>query len=106
MKKTIVFSLICIVAMGCLLSACGKSGAAKEDAKKYVGAVLDLMCKGKYDSSVDLADLKEEEVSGFREEMINEMLASIVDETGMDEDAQNKAKDYIIKAFSKLFKKS
>ena len=74
MKKVIVFLLICFVAMGCLLSGCGKSGAAKEDAQKYVGAVLDLMCKGEYDSSVDLSNLKEEEVSGFRDEMIDEML--------------------------------
>ena len=101
MKKVIVFLLICFVAMGCLLSGCGKSGAAKEDAQKYVGAVLDLMCKGEYDSSVDLSNLKEEEVSGFRDEMIDEMLESIVDDTGMDEDAQSRAKDYIGNAFSK-----
>lgn len=100
-RKIAIFEILCIFAIVCLLPACGKKEPGADDAKKYVGAVLDLMCKGEYDSTVDLSGLKDEEVSGFRDEMIDEMLFSFADDTGMDEEMQGRFREYLNNAFSK-----
>lgn len=100
-KSKVVRILIYSLALSCLLLGCGKKEIGVEDSKKYVGAVLDLMCKGEYDPSVDLTGLKDGKISEFRNEMIDEMMSSFADETGMEEDVQSRFRDFISKAFSK-----
>ena len=90
-----------IVIILVFLCSCGKQGPSQEDAENYVKAVLDIMCTGQYDTSVNISDLEEGKEMEFRDEMIDEMLASFEEETGMDEDVQKEFREYLISAFSK-----
>lgn len=60
-----------------MLAGCGPKKPAPEDAQAYVKAVLDLMCTGDYDHSVNLADIEEGKESEVRDNLIGEMMTQI-----------------------------
>ena len=69
----IVLMMLMTVAM---LTGCGPKKPAPEEAQAYVKAVLDLMCTGDYDHSVDLADIEEGKESEVRDNLIDQMMRS------------------------------
>ena len=92
--------LTAVMLMAAVLSGCGSSAPSESDAKKYVQAVLDLMCTGDYDKSVKFADVEEGKELEMRDEMIDEMLDSITAEVGLDDETKDKFRDFIIRAFA------
>ena len=58
-RRAAVLALLAVL-MTVLLAGCAESasGPTKDDAGAYVKAVLDLMCLGEYDQSVNLADVE------------------------------------------------
>ena len=91
--------LAVIVCMCTALTGCGSSAPKEDDAKKYVQAVLDLMCTGEYDKSVKFADVEEGKETEMRDELIDEMLSSVADDASMDEATKGKFRDFIMRAF-------
>ena len=59
-----------------VLTGCSSTPTEK-DAKAYVQAVLDMMCKGEYDHSVNIVDIEEGEEGNFREEAVDEAIDSM-----------------------------
>ena len=72
-----------------------------EDAKAYVKAVLDIMCPGDYDHSVDLADIPEGEEAQLRDSTIQSAVAAIASDAGLSEEVQADFTDVMRDAFSK-----
>ena len=84
-----------------ILSACGPKKPAPEDARAYVKAVLDLMCTGDYDRSVDLADIEEGKETEVRDNLIDEMMAGISSKSNLNEEVTNDFKEFMISALEK-----
>lgn len=84
-----------------MLAGCGPKKPAPEDAQAYVKAVLDLMCTGDYDHSVDLADIEEGKESEVRDNLINEMMTQIGSESNLNEEVTAAFKDFMMNAMEK-----
>ena len=84
-----------------MLAGCGPKKPAPEDAQAYVKAVLDLMCTGDYDHSVDLADIEEGKESEVRDNLIGEMMTQIGSESNLSEEVTASFKDFMMNAMEK-----
>ncbi len=84
-----------------MLTGCGPKKPAPEDAQAYVKAVLDLMCTGDYDHSVNLADIEEGKESEVRDNLINEMMTQIGSESNLSEEVTASFKDFMMNALEK-----
>jgi hypothetical protein len=93
----IALSLILVIGM---LSGCS-SKPKPEDAQAYVQAVLDVICTGDYDHSVNIADIEEGKEGELRESVIDAMLASFGAEQGVNDEVKARFKESLIDAFSK-----
>ena len=93
-----LLTLLLSVAM---LSGCGSKGPTAEDAQAYVKAVLDLMCLGDYDHSVDLADVEEGSETAVRDDVITEMVEQVSANANLDDDIKAEFTQLMIDAFGK-----
>lgn len=98
--RTAAALLAAAVLMTALLTGCGQSGPTEKDAEKYVKAVLDLMCTGDYDHSVSFSDIEEGSEQKSRDEMIDSIVASVSEDSGLSEDQSTQFRDFISRAFS------
>lgn len=90
--------LLCLVFV---LSACGgKKGPTAKDAEDYVKAVLDLMCTGDYDHSVNLADA--DEIGATIEASVDEALEAILADMSLNDDIVADFRQVLISMFSKV----
>ena len=89
--------MLAAVMMIVMLSSCGPKKPAPEDAQAYVKAVLDLICTGDYDHSVELADVEE----GKESEIRDEMMAGVSSQTNRSEDVAKSFTDFMISALEK-----
>lgn len=79
-----------------------KAGApTAEDARAYVKAILDIMCTGDYDHSVNLSDIPEGEESALRDSTIASAVAVIASDSGLNEEVQGQFAEVMGEAFSK-----
>lgn len=95
-----LIALIMVMAVA-MLTGCGPKKPAPEDAQAYVKAVLDLICTGDYDHSVELADVEEGKESEIRDNLINEMMAGVSSQANLNEDVANAFSDFMISALAK-----
>ena len=97
------FSLIVLMLVLTLsmLTGCGPKKPAPEDAQAYVDAVLDLMCTGDYDHTVDLADIEEGKETETRDTLIDEMMAEVGDESNLSDEVTDAFRDFMISAMGK-----
>jgi hypothetical protein len=72
-----------------------------EDAKAYVKAVLDILCTGDYDHSVDLSDIPEGEEAQLRDSTIESAVEAIASDAGLSEEVKADFTDVMRVAFSK-----
>lgn len=72
-----------------------------EDAKAYVKAILDIMCTGDYDHSVNLSDIPEGEEANLRDSTIESAVAAIASDSGLSEDVQADFAEVMREAFAK-----
>lgn len=98
-KKLSLIALSLILVIG-MLSGCS-SKPKPEDAQAYVQAVLDVICTGDYDHSVNIADIEEGKEGELRDSVIDAMLASFGSEQGINDEVKARFKDSLIDAFSK-----
>ena len=93
-----VILALCIVSA---LSACaGKPNKPDaEDAEKYVGAVLDLMCTGDYDHSVNLADA--DELKSTMEHAADVAMDDLVSQMNLSDDVVADFREVLLSMFSK-----
>ena len=89
-----------LVMMVSMLAGCS-SKPEPEDAQAYVKAVLDVICLGDYDHSVNLADIEEGTESEYREQMIDEQLKTLGAQNGLSEEVQAGFKECLLNAFAK-----
>lgn len=104
MKKRFRFLaavLAAVMLTAAALSGCGASGPTEDDAKNYVQALLDLMCTGSYDGTVQFADIEEGKEQEMRDQMIDEIVASISEQAGMTGEIQERFRSFVDRAFSK-----
>ena len=99
-SRSLALLLAVMVLAVSMLTSCSSAPTA-EDAKKYVQAVLDLMCTGDYDHSVKLADIEEGKETEMRDQMIEEALDSLDGDVTLSDDVKAEFKDVLIEAFSK-----
>ena len=97
-SKSIIVMIAAVVLAVSVLTGCSSTPTEK-DAKAYVQAVLDMMCKGEYDHSVNIVDIEEGEEGKFREDAVDEAIDSL----GIDFDDENRArfKEIMLNAFAK-----
>ena len=93
--------VLMLVMAAAVLTGCGPKKPAPEDAQAYVKAVLDLMCTGDYDHSVDLADIEEGKESELRDNLINEMMTEIGSESNLSDEVTASFRDFMINALGK-----
>ena len=93
--------LLMVVLVIAMLTGCGPKKPAPEDAQAYVKAVLDLMCTGDYDHSVDLADIEEGKESEVRDNLIGEMMTEIGSESNLNEEVTAAFRDFMMNALEK-----
>lgn len=98
-RHAVAVAMMLILAMS-LFTGC-KSEPQPEEAKAYVQAVLDLMCTGDYDHSVNLADVEEGKETEVRDGLVDSMMAQISDESNLNEEVSAAFKDFMINALSK-----
>ena len=84
-----------------MLSGCGPKKPAPEDAQAYVKAVLDLMCTGDYDHSVNLVDVEDGKEKEVRDNLVDEMMEKISSKSNLNEDVAKAFKDFMISAIEK-----
>ena len=84
-----------------LLSGCGPKKPAPEEAQAYVKAVIDLMCTGDYDHSVELADIEEGKESETRDALIDELIGNLGDDSNLDPEIVESFKDFVLNALLK-----
>ena len=96
--KTAAALLAAAVLMTSLLTGCGASGPTEKDAKKYVKAVLDLMCTGDYDHSVTFSDVEEGDEQASRNAMIDSIVSSVAEENDLTQEQSEKFREYITQA--------
>ncbi len=104
MKKAIrriSLTVFIMVMAAAVLSGCGPKKPAPEDAQAYVKAILDLMCTGDYDHSVDIADIEEGKESEIRDAFIDEMVGKVSEESDLSEDSAKAFRDLMINALEK-----
>lgn len=94
----IALMMVLIVAM---LAGCGPKKPAPEDAQAYVKAVMDLMCTGDYDHTVELADIEEGKESETRDALINQMMEDFGAQSNLDEEVTDAFKEFMINALAK-----
>lgn len=105
MKKGIgrlsLLVLMAVMAVS-LLTGCGPKEPEPEEAQAYVKAVLDLMCTGDYDHTVDLADIEEGKESEVRDKLIEEMMAEVGDESNLSDEVTDAFRDFMMNALEKV----
>ena len=105
MKKGIgrlsLLVLMAVMAVS-LLTGCGPKKPEPEEAQAYVKAVLDLMCTGDYDHTVDLADIEEGKESEVRDKLIEEMMAEVGDESNLSDEVTDAFRDFMMNALEKV----
>lgn len=99
-KRLSLLLLIMLLAVS-LLSGCGPKKPAPEEAQAYVKAVLDLMCTGDYDHSVNLADVEEGKETEVRDNLINEMMKGISSQSALNEEVTSDFMVFMISALEK-----
>ena len=93
--------LLIMVMSIAMFTGCGPKKPAPEEAQAYVKAVLDLMCTGDYDHSVDLADIEEGKESEVRDNLIGEMMTEIGSESNLNEEVTAAFRDFMMNALEK-----
>ena len=83
-KLAIVVMLAAALVMA--LAGCGPKKPTADDAKNYVQAVLDVMCTGDYDHSVELADVEEGKETELRDEAIDEIIDELAQESSLSDE--------------------
>ncbi len=99
-KRLILIMLALVMAIG-MLAGCGQKGPTADDAKGYVKAVLDLMCTGDYDHSVDLTDVAEGTENDIRESIIDEMMTELSAQSNLSEEVANGFRQFMSEALTK-----
>lgn len=84
-----------------MLAGCGPKKPEPEDAQAYVKAVLDLMCTGDYDHSVNLADIEEGKESETRDNLVNELISDLGAQQNLNEEVTESFKAFMITAFER-----
>ncbi len=84
-----------------MLAGCGPKKPEPEEAQAYVKAVLDLMCTGDYDHSVNLADIEEGKESETRDALIDEMMKDIAKESQLSKEVTKAYRDFMMSALEK-----
>ena len=99
-RNRIVALLIAVVMVMMLAAGCGPKKPTADDAKAYVQAVMDLVCTGDYDHSVNLVDIEEGGESEIREAIIQE-IRNQVSASGLSEETGAAFEAFILKCFTK-----
>lgn len=98
-KLAVVMMLTAALVMA--LAGCGPKKPTADDAKNYVQAVLDVMCTGDYDHSVEIADIEEGKETELRDKAIDEIIDELAQESALNDEVKAGLKDYMVTAFSK-----
>lgn len=99
--KRAAISLFALVMTAAMLSGCGPKKPGPEDAQAYVKAVLDLMCTGDYDHSVNLADIEEGKEAETRDALINEMMGTLASQSNLSDEVTASFTDFMVSALAK-----
>lgn len=91
-------ALILTLCMVFALTACSSKPKA-EDAEKYVKAVLDIICTGDYDHSVNLVDA--DEMSSTLDEAIDSAVESLSAEVTMTDEVKANFREVMMDLFAK-----
>ena len=94
----IVIMMVLAVAM---LSSCGPKKPEPGEAQAYVKAVIDLMCTGDYDHSVELADIEEGKESETRDALIDQMVKEFSSEAKLSDEVTDSFKAFMVQALEK-----
>ena len=84
-----------------MLSSCGPKKPEPGEAQAYVKAVLDLMCTGDYDHTVDLADIEEGKESETRDALVDQMISEIGDKENLSDEVVSSFRDLMMAALEK-----
>lgn len=98
-KRVFASVLILVLALS-MMTGC-KAKPQPEEAQAYVQAVLDLMCTGDYDHSVELADVEEGKEAAVRDGLIDDMMSQISAESNLNEEVSASFKEFMIAALAK-----
>ena len=99
--KHIALIALMMVLTAAMLSGCGPKKPAPEEAQAYVKAVLDLMCTGDYDHTVDLADIEEGKESETRDALVDQMISEIGDKENLSDEVVSSFRDLMMAALEK-----
>ena len=100
LRRLSVIALLMVTAVS-MLTGCGPKKPAPEDAQAYVKAVLDLMCTGDYDHSVNLVDIEEGKETDVRDNLIDEMMTEVSSQSNLNEEVTGDFKEFMISALEK-----
>lgn len=98
-KKLSLIALSLMLVTG-MLAGCGTPKPTPEDAQAYVKAVLDVICLGEYDHSVNITDIEAGTEGSLRDSVVDEMIDALGAD-GISDNVKSKFKDCLIDAFSK-----
>jgi hypothetical protein len=84
-----------------MLSSCGPKKPEPGEAQAYVKAVIDLMCTGDYDHSVELADIEEGKESETRDALIDQMVKEFSSEAKLSDEVTDSFKAFMVQALEK-----
>lgn len=100
-SRLVAAVLTAVMLTAALLSGCGSSAPTEDDARKYVQALLDLMCKGEYDTSVKFSDVEEGKEQELRDGIIEDALTALAGQQGINDDIKDRFRTFFSQALSK-----
>ena len=83
-----------------LLAGCGAKPTA-EDAEAYVKAMLDYICTGDYDHSVNMPDFEKEVDGDAREALVKDKMAELAKDANLSDEVVSAFSDLMLEALSK-----
>lgn len=99
---TIIQATVLVIVLSLSLCGCGGgNGPTEADAKKYVQAVLDLICTGEYDKSVKFADVEEGKEAQLRNQLIEDVVSSAAGAASLNDEMKDRFRSFIDQALRK-----
>ncbi|MBR0469173.1 MAG: hypothetical protein IJJ16_05650 [Mogibacterium sp.] len=97
-KRILVMTLSVLMALA-MLTGCGPKKPTASDAKDYVQALMDMLCTGTCDSSVNFADVEDE--GALRDNLVNSAMEEIAGTVELSDVSKAKLSDFLYAALGK-----
>ena len=100
-RVKVLIALIMTIVMSLSLFTGCKAKPTPEDAQNYVRAILDIICTGDHDHTVELVDIEEGKEGEFREDILDEIMTAVTKEQELSDELKEEYRNFFKAAYEK-----